>query len=87
MTEVCPLCGSEVAPGDARCPDCWYDLSGTTVLRPELLDGAFLGPARCPECGAPWPLVPPAVGAPGAETGMLADNEAVRPVGSNPGAG
>ncbi len=45
-----------------RCPDCNYPLN--TVLP------AFTGPARgcgpkaCPECGSPWPLVPPPV-APG----------------------
>lgn len=48
---------------ESRCPDCWYDLAGTTVLEPESLEGGILGPVRCPECGAPWPLVPPAVGA------------------------
>lgn len=44
------------------CPDCEYDLSG--------VPGAFdvkatanvpVGPRRCPECGCPWPLVPPPV--------------------------
>jgi hypothetical protein len=33
---------------DSRCPDCGYDLTRP----PELAD-------VCPECGSPWPLVPP----------------------------
>ncbi len=36
------------------CPLCRYDVRG---LAPA---GCPLGPARCPECGAPWPLIPPA---------------------------
>lgn len=40
-----------------RCPDCNYDLSGL----PDAIeiDGLSIGPDRCPECGSPWPLVPP----------------------------
>ena len=43
------------------CPGCGYDLSGLSHLESRgstLLD---VGPERCPECGAPWPLVPPPV--------------------------
>jgi hypothetical protein len=35
-----------------RCADCGYDLAGL-----DSIDGA--GPERCPECGAPWPFIPP----------------------------
>lgn len=40
---------------DRACPDCNYNLAGA----PEGLPGSLAGPRTCPECGAPWPLVPP----------------------------
>lgn len=47
---------------ERQCPDCTYDLSKSTpAIAPELLDGQFIGPRRCPECGTHWPLVPPPV--------------------------
>ena len=41
-----------------QCPDCGYD---ATALPPAFDEPllATLGPARCTECGSPWPLVPP----------------------------
>lgn len=42
------------------CVDCGYTLDHLpSMLSP--LDGAAVdtGPARCPECGCPWPLIPP----------------------------
>lgn len=39
------------------CPDCGYPLS--EVLPRFSGPGAGLGPERCTECGAPWPLIPP----------------------------
>jgi hypothetical protein len=45
-----------------HCPDCSYDLAGVPdAIDPEDLDGQFVGPARCPECGSPWPLLPPPI--------------------------
>jgi hypothetical protein len=38
-----------------RCPDCAYDLVGSPAAFAE----KRIGPRRCPECGSPWPLVPP----------------------------
>lgn len=44
------------------CPDCSYDLSGLPdEIEPENLEGQRIGPERCPECGVPWPLLPPPV--------------------------
>jgi hypothetical protein len=44
------------------CPDCRYDLSALPDgVRPAELSGVKVGPARCPECGGAWPLVPPVV--------------------------
>lgn len=45
-----------------RCPDCGYDLSGSHAEAPLDVErlGVELGPQHCPECGAFWPLVPPA---------------------------
>lgn len=41
------------------CPDCGYDLRGTPRgIDPSVL-GLDIGPRRCPECGARWPLLPP----------------------------
>lgn len=42
------------------CPDCGYGLAGMpSAIAPDRLGGFFSGPAACPECGSPWPLVPP----------------------------
>jgi hypothetical protein len=42
------------------CPDCGYDLRGLdAALPPSMLGGTDVGPDLCPECGSPWPLVPP----------------------------
>jgi len=44
---------------ESRCPDCDYDLSTVEpALEPSELGSVVIGPARCVECGAPWPLVP-----------------------------
>ena len=40
------------------CPDCEYSL-GELPDAIEFSNGERTGPERCPECGAPWPLVPP----------------------------
>lgn len=43
-----------------RCPDCGYDLTGAPpAIDPTRLAGADVGPRLCPECGSPWPLLPP----------------------------
>lgn len=45
-----------------RCPSCGYDLRALACPIPLTLTGGVdLGPARCPECGSAWPLVPPPV--------------------------
>ncbi len=45
------------------CADCGASLRD---VRPAIavddLDGANAGPASCPTCGAPWPLLPPGIG-------------------------
>jgi len=46
---------------DKRCPACDYNLSGLTALTVSGSTLQHVGPALCPECGAPWPLVPPPV--------------------------
>ena len=46
---------------EGLCPGCAYDLAGISHFG---VGGEVLrdvGPERCPECGAPWPLVPPPV--------------------------
>lgn len=44
------------------CPDCNYTLTGIpNAIEPDLLNGVHTGPARCPECGTHWPLIPPPV--------------------------
>lgn len=46
------------------CPDCGYDLSGSQDATPPFdrhTLGFPVGPERCPECEALWPLVPPAL--------------------------
>jgi hypothetical protein len=50
------------------CPDCSYDLHGVPdAIQPDSLDGRHVGPAKCPECGAPWPLLPPPISGPALE--------------------
>lgn len=47
-----------------RCPDCGYDLAGSPAAPPPFdaaTIGSSIGPEYCPECGALWPLVPPAI--------------------------
>lgn len=49
-----------IALDRCECPDCGYDLAGTTPGLPlERTNGVNVGPRLCPECGVPWPLVPP----------------------------
>lgn len=41
------------------CPDCDYSLKELPPAIPSKhLQGLISGPAQCPECGSPWPLVP-----------------------------
>jgi hypothetical protein len=40
---------------EGTCCDCGYALAGT----PDGIAGCPAGPRNCPECGCPWPLVPP----------------------------
>lgn len=48
--------------GSGRCVDCGYDLRETRpAIVPNDLDGQWIGPRACPECGAPWPMLPPPV--------------------------
>lgn len=43
---------------DRCCPDCGYDLvTVKPAFEPSMLH--VIGPRACPECGSPWPLVPP----------------------------
>ena len=43
-----------------HCPDCNYDLTASPrPFPPSGLEGFDVGPARCAECGAYWPLIPP----------------------------
>jgi len=41
------------------CPDCSYPLDDFSTGRYRDQPIAHLGPARCNECGVPWPLLPP----------------------------
>src|SRR5690606_39549887 len=42
------------------CPDCGYSLhSAPNAIDPARLGGLPSGPVACPECGSPWPLIPP----------------------------
>jgi hypothetical protein len=42
------------------CPDCDYELGAIpAAIPPSLVGGVNIGPAVCPECGSPWPLLPP----------------------------
>lgn len=48
------------AMGTTRCCTCNYDLAGIPdAIPPESLGGLTTGPAHCPECSSPWPLIPP----------------------------
>lgn len=41
------------------CPDCGYDVSASgDAIDLAVPVGEGVGPARCPECGSPWPRVP-----------------------------
>ena len=41
------------------CASCGYDVSTIPdAVPPESLRGMHIGPRRCPECAADWPLVP-----------------------------
>lgn len=42
----------------AACPECGYSLRAH-LTHEEQTTGRIIGPARCPECGTHWPLVPP----------------------------
>jgi hypothetical protein len=45
-----------------QCPDCGHDISQIPpAIDPETLHGQWVGPAACPKCGVPWPMVPPPV--------------------------
>lgn len=44
---------------DRHCPDCEYSLEPGETVSPEPGVTVEFGPARCPECGTPWPRVPP----------------------------
>jgi hypothetical protein len=45
------------------CTGCNYDLRGTIPMIPSSkLRGTWIGPARCPECGLVWPLIPKELG-------------------------
>jgi hypothetical protein len=42
------------------CPACGYDLNGSPDgIEPDLVLDTRTGPRVCPECGTPWPLLPP----------------------------
>jgi hypothetical protein len=42
------------------CVDCNHDLSkAASALPVEPMEGTNIGPRACPNCGTPWPLVPP----------------------------
>lgn len=42
------------------CPDCEYELNSVPGALPIAASaGVPIGPRRCPECGCPWPLIPP----------------------------
>jgi hypothetical protein len=44
-----------------QCIDCGYSLAELPSRRLATRDGGSIsvGPERCPECGCPWPMVPP----------------------------
>ena len=41
------------------CCDCGYEVESGRTFEHEAAVRVNLGPARCSECGCPWPLVPP----------------------------
>lgn len=47
---------------ESICMDCGYSLAETKpAIAAKDLDGLWVGPRACPECGAPWPMLPPPV--------------------------
>lgn len=41
------------------CPDCDYDVRSMPPDVPvEFTEGVHIGPAKCPECGGSWPMLP-----------------------------
>jgi hypothetical protein len=52
---------ARAAFNDRACPDCGFPLNGIPNTRSTIQPSLDLGPARCPECGSPWPLIPPAI--------------------------
>lgn len=49
------------AAAESACPDCRYSLVNLPSTPSPIQNVVDLGPARCPECGSPWPLIPPAL--------------------------
>lgn len=49
------------AAANRRCPDCDYPLADLPSPFDSASSAAPIrsGPERCPECGTPWPLIPP----------------------------
>ena len=45
----------------AACPDCAYDLASTFYADDPRRHTPWAAPRRCPECGSPWPLIPPPI--------------------------
>lgn len=44
------------------CPDCGYRLGDLRCeINPDEVHGLWIGPRACPECGSPWPMIPPPV--------------------------
>jgi hypothetical protein len=47
---------------DRICPECGYELGGhADGVEAAMIGGVRVGPAKCPECGVAWPLVPPSI--------------------------
>ncbi|MFN5943674.1 MAG: hypothetical protein ACK5ZG_07830 [Phycisphaerae bacterium] len=51
---------TDVQRSTNQCPHCDYDLSSVEHDQSLLREGIHAGPARCPECGTHYPLLPPA---------------------------